>query len=342
MIYRFKAFPRAALVGNPSDGYYGKTIAFVFSNYCAEAELYESPELDLLPWLRDHNTYGSLEALYSDVKSFGYYGGIRLIKAAIKRFYEYTLEANITLEKKNFTIRYRSDIPNRLGLAGSSAIITAAMRSLCAFYDVRIRSEYFANLILSVERDELGIPAGLQDRVAQTYNTPMYMDFDREHMEKYSFGKYTPINIPDGMNIYIAYRTELSEGSEVLHSRLRHDYEDGVPRVLDAMREWAALTDGVRDAIERHDYAAAGPLLNRNFDLRCEVCKGAISPENRRMVELARSCGASAKFTGSGGAIIGTYADEAGFSALSAKLAANGIKVIKPVIVRDPKEAYRQ
>ena len=47
MILRCKAFPRAALVGNPSDGYFGKTIAFVFHNYCAEAELYESPELDL-------------------------------------------------------------------------------------------------------------------------------------------------------------------------------------------------------------------------------------------------------------------------------------------------------
>ena len=52
MILKCKAFPRAALVGNPSDGYFGKTIAFVFHNYSAEAELYESPELDLLPSLR--------------------------------------------------------------------------------------------------------------------------------------------------------------------------------------------------------------------------------------------------------------------------------------------------
>ena len=68
MIIRAKAFPRAALVGNPSDGYFGKTIAFVFRNYCAEAELYESPELDLLPSLRDHNTFADMEELYRDIQ----------------------------------------------------------------------------------------------------------------------------------------------------------------------------------------------------------------------------------------------------------------------------------
>ena len=46
MIIKTRAFPRAALIGNPSDGYHGKTIAFVFSNYHAEVQLYESPELE--------------------------------------------------------------------------------------------------------------------------------------------------------------------------------------------------------------------------------------------------------------------------------------------------------
>ena len=72
MILRCKAFPRAALVGNPSDGYFGKTIAFVFHNYSAEAELYESPDLDLLPSLRDHNTFASMEDLHKDIVLYGY------------------------------------------------------------------------------------------------------------------------------------------------------------------------------------------------------------------------------------------------------------------------------
>ncbi len=338
MILRSRAYPRAALVGNPSDGYFGKTIAFVFGNYSAEAELYESPELDLLPSLRDHNSFGSMAELHKDIRLYGYYGGIRLLKAAINKFYGYVKEHGLTIEDKNFTMRYRSTIPNRLGLAGSSAIITAAMRNLCRFYGVTISPDHFANLVLSVEKDELGIPAGLQDRVAQSYNQPVYMDFNREHMEKTGVGIYTPIEIPDDLHLYIAYRTDLAEGSEVLHSRLRHDFEDGRPDVLAAMREWAELTDRVRACIETHDYSAIPALLNRNFDLRCKVCAEAVSGKNRRMVELARSAGASAKFTGSGGAIIGTYEDDAMYSALEHRLSEAGIKVIKPQIVNMPPE----
>lgn len=340
MILRCKAFPRAALVGNPSDGYFGKTIAFVFSNYFAEAELYESPELDLLPSLRDHNTFANMEDLHRDIVLYGYYGGIRLLKGSIKKFYEYVKEHDLTIENKNFTIRYQSNIPNRLGLAGSSAIITAAMRALCKFYGVEIRADHFANLVLAVEKDELGIPAGLQDRVAQSYNHPVYMDFNQAHMEKFGVGKYKPIEIPEDLNLYIAYRTDLAEGSEILHSRLRHDFNDGKPEVLAAMKEWSHLTDQVRDALESRDFAKIPALLDRNFDLRCEVCAEAVSDKNRRMVEIARKVGASAKFTGSGGAIIGTYEDEAMFRRLCKELKRYQVEVIKPTIVHSMKDAF--
>ena len=49
MIITTVAYPRAALIGNPSDGYHGKTIAFVFSNYRARVQLYETPDLEILP-----------------------------------------------------------------------------------------------------------------------------------------------------------------------------------------------------------------------------------------------------------------------------------------------------
>ena len=130
MIIRKIAYPRAALIGNPSDGYHGKTIAFVFKNYEAKVELYETPELEILSGRRDDNRFTSLDALSDDIALYGYYGGVRLMKAAAKKFNEYCKSNNIKLDDRNFTIRYNTNIPNRLGLAGSSAIITAAMKAL--------------------------------------------------------------------------------------------------------------------------------------------------------------------------------------------------------------------
>ena len=333
MIIRESAFPRAALIGNPSDGYHGKTIAFVFNNYSADVTLYETPELELLPARRDSSVFKNMDALTEDVRIYGYYGGIRLMKATVNRFNRYCKEQGITLAQRNFTMRYASTIPNRLGLAGSSAIITAAMRALFKFYELQIQPAQLANLVLATEREELSIPAGLQDRVAQAYNIPVFMDFNKEFMERNGFGIYRPITIPADLKLYVAYRTDLAEGSEILHSRLRDDYESGVPSVLDAMREWAELTEKVLHAMEKRDYSAIPAILNRNFDLRLEVCRTSISAMNRKMVELARSTGASAKFTGSGGAIIGTYEDEKMFGELCRVCKTHGIEVIKPEIV---------
>ena len=41
-----------------------------------------------------------------------------------------------------------------------------------------------------MEREELGINAGLQDRVIQNYEGLMFMDFSKEHMQAHGFGKY--------------------------------------------------------------------------------------------------------------------------------------------------------
>ena len=338
MIIKSVAYPRAALIGNPSDGYNGKTIAFVFRNYRAEVQLYETPDLELLSSRRDYNCFKSLDALSQDIAQYGYYGGIRLMKAAAKKFNEYCHSSGIVLAEKNFTLKYYSDIPNRLGLAGSSAIITAAMKAMFRFYELTIDPAHLANLVLSTERDELGIPAGLQDRVAQAYNIPVYMDFDKNFMREHGIGRYSPIDIPAELKIYVAYRTDLAEGSEILHSRLRDDYESGVPRVVAAMQEWASLTEQVADAIEKRNFGLVPKLLDRNFDLRCEVCSGSVSPKNRNMVEIARRCGASAKFTGSGGAIIGTYEDEDMFNKMKQEFSKSTVALIKPRIVKSGAE----
>ena len=204
MIIKTYAYPRAALIGNPSDGYFGKTMAFTFSNFQADITLYPSDELEILPSRRDKTKFSDPAELVSEIRAFGYYGGIRIIKAALKRFIDYCEEEDITRRTGNFTIRYHTSIPPHLGLAGSSAIITACMRALMAYYSVHIRPEELANLVLSVEREELGIGGGLQDRVAQAYQRLVFMDFDREHMETHGFGRYEVLEnfkLPDRKSV---------------------------------------------------------------------------------------------------------------------------------------------
>jgi glucuronokinase len=336
MIIRAQAYPRAGLIGNPSDGYFGKTMAFTFSNFRAEVTLYETPELEILPSARDHSRFESLDRLSEDVRLFGYYGGIRLLKAAVKRFRDFCTDEGIELHKRNFTIRYDSNIPHLVGLAGSSAIITACMRALMAFYGVTLGKPRLANLILSVETDELRIAAGLQDRVAQVYQGLVYMDFDKDRMAQQGYGDYITLDTAALPSLYIAYRTDLSEISGVYHQTLRQRFENGDPAVLAAIANWKRITDEFRDSLLSGDSRKMAELIDANFDQRRAISH--ISEGNLRMVELARSVGASAKFTGSGGAIIGTFAGQSMLLQLRNALEPHGVRVIIPSYISSTEE----
>jgi glucuronokinase len=128
MIITGKAHARAGLVGNPSDGYFGKTISFSIRNFTAQVMLWESPHFEIQPGHGDLAHFESVSGFLRDVKLHGYYGGMRLIKAAVKKFHEYCRKNDHPLHERSFTISFESDIPRLVGLSGSSAIIVAGSR----------------------------------------------------------------------------------------------------------------------------------------------------------------------------------------------------------------------
>lgn len=331
MICEAVSYARAGLIGNPSDGYFGKTISFTMSDFAAKVSLYESAEIEVLPSLQDRSKYASIRELADDVHRHGYYGGIRLMKAAIRRFSMYCDDHGIALPDQNFTIRYRSTIPRRLGMAGSSALVSATMKCLMEFYDVEIPKPILPNIVLSAEVEELGISAGLQDRVVQIYEGLVYMDFAKDLMERQGHGDYQNLDPQLLPNLYIAYRNSLSEGSEVVHNTIRQRWNAGDPEVVDAMHDFAEYAERVKELLLAGQGAEIGAWLDKNFDRRRSIT--AIERAHLDMIERARSVGASAKFAGSGGCIVGTYDDEAMFTALVKVFQDTDTTVMKPTIV---------
>ncbi len=333
IIIRKRAYARAGLLGNPSDGYNGKTISIIVRNFWAEVVLYEWDSVDIVLAENDRAHFSSVYDLARDVKLHGYYGGIRLVKATIKRFVEYCQSRDIPLHDRNFSVRYETNIPRQVGMAGSSGIIVATLRCLCEFYGVDIPLEAQPTLVLSVEKDELGISGGLQDRVIQVYEGLVYMDFDRaqEHLvHGISCFKYEPLPIDLLPPLYLAYHSSLSEPTEVFHNDIRGRFNRGEERVVNAMKHFAELAECGRQALLERDTRRLAELMDENFDTRRSIYN--LAPWQIQMVETARRCGASAKFAGSGGAIIGTYSGEAMYRDLCTALSAIGSRVIKPQV----------
>ena len=94
------------------------------------------------------------------------------------------------------------------------------------------------------------------------------------------------------------------------------------------MESFAELAMAGREALVQGDLEELGRLMDQNFDVRSRICE--LPPTQVEMVERAREVGASAKFAGSGGAIVGVYRDQAMFEQLQAALGNLDCKVFRP------------
>ena len=176
----------------------------------------------------------------------------------------------------------------------------------------------------------MSIKCGLQDRVIQMYNGAVFMDFNKDYFEANGYGKYEQLDASKIKNVYLAYDPDRAEFSGAYHQKLSDVFTDRKKEIAAAMSEFADYAQQGKEAIEAGDIAKLNRLINANFDLRNKVL--SVAPQNERMVLTARKSGASSKFAGSGGAIIGLYEDAAMFARLKADLEAIGCAVLAPTI----------
>lgn len=197
------------------------------------------------------------------------------------------------------------------------------------------------NLVLSVEH-ELGIAAGLQDRVAQVYGGLVFMDFDKARMKRRGHGRYEPLDAALLPPLYLIYCDNPSDSGRV-HSDVKRRWLDGDAEVREKMALVAACAEEGRLALAEGDAARLAALMDRNFDLRREMFgDAALGETNLKMVATARSVGAAAKFTGSGGAVVALCPMGEGQEQLLVDVcAAEGFTVVKVEVAPPTCDAAR-
>ncbi|BBN01866.1 glucuronokinase [Marchantia polymorpha subsp. ruderalis] len=306
-----RAYARVGFLGNPSDAYFGKTISFSLANFYATVVLEPSPTIRFLPHaVHDPCEFGSLQQMADRIRGEGYYGGVRLLMAACKVFFDVFKHAvdgkGNSLHDRGFTLSYDTNIPRQTGLSGSSAIVWAALKCLLEYFDIPTKQaqvDGLPSLILRVE-EELGITAGLQDRVVQVYGGLVYMDFDKTSMESQKKGIYTAMDPELLPPLYLIYCKNPSDSGKV-HSDVRKKWLLGDKRIRELMADVAQVAEKGRASLLDRDYVSLATLMDRNFDLRRQIFGDDVLGDiNIKMVETARSVGAACKFTGSGGAVV--------------------------------------
>jgi glucuronokinase len=308
-----RAFARAGLLGNPSDQFEGKAVALSVYAFSAEVRIEPAPELRILRGAADRLEFPSFAHAAEALRAEGCYDGIRLLRAALRRFSEHWsgwrgLDRDDP--RLRFALRYHTDVPRQVGLAGSSAIVIAALRALASWFETELPPFELAERALEAEVEDLGIAAGPMDRAVQAYEGLLAMDF-RPPRTPASYRRLDPGLLPP---LFVAWDPRLGIASGTVHRDMRVRWLAGDPALRKAVQTLCALVDEGMRCLEAQNLQGLRRCVDRNFDTRASVWP--IAPRDRQMVDLGRAAGAAVKFCGSGGAVLGVLHEPEEFEAM--------------------------
>ncbi len=293
------AHARVGLLGNPSDLYGGKGLGFAVEELVATVELHDSESIAIPD--------GILR------------GGWALFEGLL-------LERGVDPVARPFALSATSDIPFQAGLSGSSALLIAAIRAWSRWYGMPCSRSRVAELAWRTENEVLGIRAGPLDRLVQSHEGLLAMDFAHPFAAA-SVERLDPALLPP---LLIAWHGRGSASSGDVHAPIHARWRAGdesIARVMAALAENAV--EG-REALESGAFERFRQCIDRNFDLRSEVFP--IDPIDRSLVDLGRRLGAGAKFPGSGGAALFACRDEAHRAEVEYACREMGHRTLRPTV----------
>ena len=264
---------RVGLAGNPSDAYGGAALAVPVPDLAATVEVVDGEP-------------GAEPAL---------------ITAAAAR-----LGRHVGRED-SFAVRWSTTVPREVGLAGSSALVIATMRALCARWDVDVPPLELAHLALAVEVEDLGIAAGLMDRAVQVFGAPVLVDGDD--------ARRVAGALP---TLVVAWRGAAAASSHGVHGPLRARFDAGERVVVAAMDRLAALGRRAAGAVERGDHVELRDCVRSTWAERGAL--GIVAAETAAMVEALETVGVAATSAGSGGSVAGVLPPDADLASVEEAL----------------------
>lgn len=185
-------------------------------------------------------------------------------------------------------VRITSTIPVAAGMGSGAAVSVAIMRAYSAFLGRPLPAERVSALTYEVEKLHHGTPSGI-DNMVITHARPVY------------FVRGQPIqaiHLPVPFSMVIG-DTGVSSPTAIAVGDVRLAWQADPARYEAVFDAIGKIVQAARQALERGETAALGPLMDENHDQLCRL--GVSSPELERLVGAARAAGAlGAKLSGGG------------------------------------------
>ncbi len=296
---RASAPGRAGIVGNPTDGYGGAMLACTIGHrsFC---EITPGEGLIQLKLAEEEVALAGPEEL-----ALGPQRGLpeRTPADVARAAFRYFLARGYQWPAQGFTLTADTDIPMQAGLAGSTAITTAILGALAAWFGASPGLHESAEAVRIIEHQIMGQTCGYQDQYMACFGGVNFIDFAGKEWQRQDetepFATVEPLEGKVDLSKFAVVHTGVRHDSTSVHKPIRERWETGEAEVVESYREITRLARLGKKALLLGDWAGLGKLMNENHALQRGL--GGSGEINEHYINLALAEGAwGAKLAGAG------------------------------------------
>lgn len=296
---------RVGLVGNPSDGFGGAVLATTVPGIRATVRATSAAHVSF-DGGGSSTTWSSAVEWHEHALDNGHGDEQRIIGAALWVLLEHLHHHRARpMTEVGIELQWSTDIPRSVGLAGSSALAVGVIDATAHTWGIELDRRVVAALALRAEHDVLGIAAGWQDRIVQSFGCTVLVDTAQLALMD---GVDVPlVHTPTGPSIplLLAWSHNVASSSDDYHAPLR---QTGAA-LAEPMGKLADLARAATTALENGDLAGVAAAMDAGWLIRQQCAP--LHADHAALVELVRAEDLPATTPGSGGAVVALCLDDA-------------------------------
>jgi D-glycero-alpha-D-manno-heptose-7-phosphate kinase len=221
-----------------------------------------------------------------------YDGQLDLAKAAIRR---------LGGGQGGFDLFLHTDAPPGTGLGSSSSLMVAVMGLIKEWRRLALNEYELAEAAYRLERQELGIPGGMQDQYAAAFGGWNFIEFGARHV------LVNPIRLPDDVrnelehNLVLCY-TGASRASAGIVTDQTERFRRGEKDNLQSLRRQKQLAVEMKNLLLSRQLDEFGALMHESWEFKKRMSPHISNPRIDSLYAAARRAGAlGGKLNGAGG-----------------------------------------
>jgi D-glycero-alpha-D-manno-heptose-7-phosphate kinase len=200
--------------------------------------------------------------------------------------------------EQGLTIESASEAPAGAGISGSSSLMITVASALNKLTGAGYKIEKIREIAQNIEAQVIRVPTGAQDYYPAMYGGVSAIELGAAGIRRTAL----PVSAGELNQRFVLAYTGLPRNSGINNWEVMKAHIDGDRAVHRNFTQIAAIANGMREAVNRHDWTEAGRLMREDWSHRRKNIPTISTPLIDEMIAATKRAGSTgAKVCGAGG-----------------------------------------